>query len=866
MSGVMNDYRLAFKITRRELRSGLKGFYIFLLCLVLGVGTIASVRSLSQGLLKTIEADGQYILGGDIALRTIYEPAPKEQVDFLRKNIGLTTVIAETRAMARHGITDQATLVELKAVDVFYPLYGSFDYRDENGNIIQAEQNVSAPLLPPEVGPNGEYIGDWGAFIEEGLSETIGVQIGDPLVIGEQKFIIRGLIVKEPDRLGSERFTYAPRVMIAKSGFEYTGLLQEGSQIYYDHKVILWGQQRYEQLGDIQKKINDAFPDATWKGRNYFNASPTIERFIERLTLFLSLVGLTSLLVGGVGIGNAVKVYLEQKYKNIAVLKCLGGPRHLIFKVYFLQILFMGVIGIAIGCLLGGIIPLGIAPLLTAKLSLSSNYVSIYPDELLIAAIFGFLTVAGFALLPIGKACEVKAADLFRSMITVTKSPIRLNVLIGLVIVLQALILVTIMTASDRGLALAFVIGSILTMIIFMGVANILKGLLKTLRHLPNTSIRFAVSNLYRPGNNTNSLILSLGLGLTVCVAIGLIEYNFSHRLQNNINADAPSFFFLDIQKNQVEGFSRALNKTPTARDLRLTPQLRGRVVKVNDIPAEQALVNKEDEWVMRGDRGFTYTNTLPDNSTIIAGEWWPENYVGAPIISIAQDVANAFEIGVGDTITVNILGFDITATVANVRQVDWASFSMNFAITFAPGPLNDAPATFLATVKVDEDQEIAMQSMLAKSFPNISAVRIRDALNLANRLLKGIAQAVTYSAMIAVFAGVFVLAGAIAAGQKRRIYDAVVFKVIGIRRRQMMSVFLMEYIILGLMAALVAGGLGTLCAWAIQSYLMDLEWIFDIFSVLWILSGAFMIAVLFGLLATWHHLNIAPAKYLRNE
>ena len=277
-------------------------------------------------------------------------------------------------------------------------------------------------------------------------------------------------------------------------------------------------------------------------------------------------------------------------------------------------------------------------------------------------------------------------------------------------------------------------------------------------------------------------------------------------------------------------------------------------------------LKNEEDAWVMRGDRGFTYTDTLPDNSEVIEGEWWDADYNGAPIISISDDVANAFEIGVGDTITINILGFDITAEIANVRDIDWGSFSMNFAITFAPGPLNDAPATWLATVRVDENKEMALQTQLAKEFPNVSAIRVRDALGLANRILSAVAEAVRYSAAVTLVAGILVLAGAIAAGQKRRIYDAVVFKVMGTSRRQMMGVFLMEFIILGLLAAAAAAVIGSIAAYGVQTEIMNLDWAFHAPTVLYVIAIAITVAVGFGLVSTWRILGIKPAKYLRND
>ena len=479
---------------------------------------------------------------------------------------------------------------------------------------------------------------------------------------------------------------------------------------------------------------------------------------------------------------------------------------------------------------------------------------------------FGLLTVALFSLYPLGRACEVRAADLFRSMVTVATSRPRASIIIGMLIALQGLILLVILTSNDTRLAIGFVVGTILIVGIFFILAGIIKWAMKRMRHVKTPSLRFAVANLSRPGNLTNALVLSLGLGLTVFVMIGMIEYNFSQKLADNISDETPSFFFLDIQADQKDAFAETISELPSAENLQMTPQLRGRIMQVNGTPAEEALVNEEDSWVIRGDRGFTYTDTLPGNSEVISGEWWPADYDGAPIVSVSQDVANAFEIGVGDELTINILGMDITARIANVREVNWASFSMNFAVTFAPGTLESAPATWLATVMLDEDREMLAQTTTAKAFPNVSAIRVRDALNLAAQILGSVADAVRYAAALTLVAGILVLAGALAAGQKRRLYDAVVFKVMGVRRRQILGVFLSEYLILGLIAAIAAALLGTIAAYAVQTYLMDLSWTFSLWAVVSVVSIALVITLGLGLASTLRTLNVKPAPYLRNE
>ena len=856
----MTETGLAFRIMRRELRGGLRGFYIFLLCLILGVGTIAGVRSLSHNLLDSLEDNGRAILGGDMTFRTLYQPAEDEKITYLRNNLGPTTIVAETRAMVRLGDQSRANLAEVKAVDQSYPLYDNVIFTDENGT----QQNTAAALHEALTRTTPDALP--GALIEPELTELIGLSAGDQIFIGDQGFIIRGIIKHEPDRLSGQRFSYAPRVMINRKSLAATGLTSMGSQMIWDHKTRTPDAQNLQDLQAVKTDVEAAFPDADWEIRNYFNAAPTIERFIERLTLFLTLVGLTALLVGGVGIGNAVRSYLETKYTDIATLKCVGASRRMVFKIYFYQILTMGAIGIIGGCVIGAVVPPLIIPLLTEQLALGTASAQIYISDLGLAALFGVLTLICFSLYPLTRACEVKSADLFRGM--VSASHIKTDsAIIGIIGLLGCILAVlAVYTATDRGLAAGFVIGTAMAVIIFLVMGAVLRRMLRLLRRTRQPSIRFAIANLYRPGNITDTLVLSLGLGLTIFIAIGLIEYNFSQKLERSINADTPSFFFLDIQASQREDFEDALQSVTGAKNLKTSPLLHGQIITVNDVPAAEALVEKDDDWVLDRDRRLTYTADNPDSSTILDGEWWPADYNGAPLVSVSDGMAEALGLSAGDQITVRVMGLDIVARVANVRDIDWSTFAMNFALTFAPGALEDAPATWIATVSVPTDQEMQVQSRIAADFPNVSAIRVRDAMDLANSILSAVATAVRYSAAITLLAGILVLGGAIAAGQKRRIYDAVVFKVLGVRRRQMMGVFLTEYFILGLVTVLMAALLGTVAAWAILTRVMELDWNFSIMTVVYVGISALMLSVGFGLIATWRILGVRPAPFLRNE
>lgn len=867
MRGYLRKFFLPLTYARRDMRAGFRGFYIFLACLVLGVGTIASIQSLSRGLVESLHHDGRYILGGDVALRTIYEPATPEQVRFLRDKMGPITIVMETRAMARRMDDKQSTLVELKAVDPFYPLYGKIEVVDEKGknllkeNILQPLQDL---LLPPPI-VNGVEPDEWGALVEKELLTRLRLRLGDWVYIGEQRFQLRGIIAKEPDRISSSTFSIAPRVMISRYTFAKTGLRTLGSQVYYDHRVLMPYVKTIQDLRDAEKKIADAFPEATWKGRDFLSAAPQVERLIRRLTLFFTLIGLTTLLIGGVGISNAVRGFLESRFSDIATMKCLGGSNKFVFRVYTTQVFILATLGILIGLFVGILSSKFAGHLLTARLSLSDR-VEVYPQALLLAAAFGYLTTFCFSLWPVGRAIRVSPNDLFRDTVSPGIGRPSLNVMLMTLISALALALLAIVTADDQRLVIFFAGGALATFAIFYCYSALIKMLVKKLRLPRLPELRMAMANLYRPGNISTSIILSLGLGLTVLIAVALVQINFTRLIRDDITKDSPTFFFLDIQPGQKEAFIKIIGEEPSARGMAMTPSFRGRIIRVNGKNAEDALADLNESWVINSDRGITYTEDLPAYSRVVAGEWWKKDYKGPPLISIATNVARAFNIGVGDELTVNILGMDITAKIANVREINWGSFTMNFAVTFAPGVLEKAPANYIATIIVNSNHEESLQNRLVNKLPNITAVRVKDALEAAQTLLRAIGQAISISAGVTLLAGTLVLAGGIAAARRRHLYDSVILKVLGATRNRILMTFLFEYAILGILTAAIAAGLGTASAYSIQKYVMNIAWSFEWLPLLGVTALCLLITLVAGFIGTWRALQQKPAPYLRNQ
>ncbi|MDX1605748.1 MAG: FtsX-like permease family protein, partial [Candidatus Competibacterales bacterium] len=605
--------------------------------------------------------------------------------------------------------------------------------------------------------------------------------------------------------------------------------------------------------------------ESGWRLRDYTEAAPRLQEMIDRLTLFLVLVGLTALLVGGVGVSNAVRAYLDGKLATLAMFKCVGAPRRTLFQIYLAQLLVLAAGGIAIGLVIGALTPPVAAQLLTELLPVPIR-LGVYPLALINATAFGLLTTLTFAVWPLARAVEIPGAALFRATLEGDYRRPRRRYLLLTIASAAALAALAVTTAIDKRFALWFVAGALATLALFRLTAQAVMRASARMRRPRRPGLRLALANLHRPGAPTPSVVLSLGLGLTVLVAIGLIEGNMNRQIQDSIPEQAPSFFFLDIQSSQIEGFRELVNDVPGTEKLMTVPYLRGPIVRVKGMDPAAALVQQDDAWMIRGDRGITYASEPPANATTAAGEWWPPDYEGPPLLSVHADAMDAFDLALGDTVTFNVLGREVTGTVAHVRDLEWSTLQLNFAFMFSPEPLRSAPHGFLATVAATPEAETELQRRLTREYPNVTALRIKDALNRVNELTASIGAAVRVIAAITLIAGVLVLAGAIAAGHRRRVYDSVILKVLGATRRDVLRAFLLEYGLLGLVTALIAAAIGTVTAWAVLIWVMRSDWTFLPEAVALTVLLCTAITLLAGFAGTWRALGQKAAPLLRNE
>ncbi len=835
---------LAVTLAARELRGGLGHFRIFIACLALGVAAIAGVGSVSEAMRSGIVRDARLLLGGDVSITVLHRPMEQRDRDRLGE-FGEVSEVTSLRAMARPASGDGHSLIELKAVDGLYPLYGSL--------VLTDGMALSDALAARE--------GVHGAVADPALLLRLGLAVGDRVLVGTGEFEIRGEIESEPDR--TIRFTaLGPRLMISTAGLGQTGLVTVGSLVDFLYRVRVRG-----EAGPAVGTLRREFADSGFEIRDTTGAAPGFRTFIDRASLFLTLVGLTALLVGGVGVANAVRALIERRTGTIAILKCLGAPGRLIFAIYLVQSLVLATVGIVLGGLVGLVVPPAVSMMISGlfPVALPAGF---YWEPVAVAAVFGYGTTLAFAAWPLGKTRAIRAAHLFRASIAPPGGWPGTGALLITAGASAGLAALALLTSPDRGLTLWFIAGAVGVLVVFGGGGLLLVRLLRRLPHLRNPEMRMAMANLHRPGSPAPALILSLGLGLTVLVTVGLVHFNLLHQLGTRIPDEAPSYFFLDIQPHQADRFIEVVSSVPGVTRFERTPMVQGRIVRVAGVPADQVEPDEEVAWALRGERGLTYRAAEPAGVQITAGDWWPETYAGPPLMSFDAAVARGLGVGLGDSITVNLFGREITATIANLRNIEWRSLAMNFVIVYSPGVLERAPHSVIATVYADGvEAEEAVQGAVIDAFPNVSAISVRDALRNATRIIEAVALAVQGTASVTLLAGVLVLAGAVFTGQQRRVHDAVILKVLGATRSRIVVSYLVEHAVLGLLTALVAAVLGSVIGRFVVTELMRAEsYVLSMQTILVATLASLACTVGLGLLGLWRVLGVRAAPMLRNE
>jgi putative ABC transport system permease protein len=830
----------------RELRGGLRGFYVFIACIALGVMTISGVGSVAASLSDGLAREGRTLLGGDVAFSLFQREAKPDELAFLRTR-GDISVTASLRGMAR-AADGRLALVEIKAVDGAYPMLG------------QLSLEPDMPVADLLAGNDGAF----GAAVDQTLLARLDLKLGDRVNVGQATFQIRSLDNGEPDKLAGG-LGFGPRFLVSEAGLRATQLLQPGSLVRWTYRVKL-----PDDASNTARLIDDtrqALPHAGWEVRSRDNASPQLERTISRFTQFLTLVGLAALLVGGVGVANAVKSHIDRRRDVIATFKAVGATGRDVFAIYLTQVVVLAVVGSVIGLVAGAALPFIIVDVFGKLLPLPVEP-ALHVDELALSLVYGLLTALAFGLWPLGRVHDVPVAALFRETVSSVWHRPRWRYLLSMAGVVALLVAVIIGLAYDKRVATVFVVSAIVVFILLRGISALLMALARRMPRSQITMLRLAVANIYRPGALTPSVVMSLGLGLTVLVTITQIDGNLRRQFMAALPEHAPSFYFIDIPSTEADRFTAFLKQTAPGSTVEEVPMLRGRIVSARGVKAEDLHPTTDSEWVLQSDRGLTSTGEIPKGSKIIEGEWWGADHNGPPLVSIEKKIADGLKLKLGDEIVVNVLGRDISAKIGNMRTIDWQGLGINFVLVFSPNAFRGAPHTHIATLTEahpDAAGDAAIVKSVAGAFPTITSVRVREALETIGSVVTNLVLAIRGASAITLISAVLVLGGALAAGHRHRVYDAVILKTLGATRGRLLGAYALEYLLIGFATAVFGVIAGSIAAWLIVTRLMTLSFVWQAGSAAGVVASALIVTVGLGLSGTLLALNQKPAAVLRN-
>ncbi|QUL38218.1 ABC transporter permease [Erythrobacter sp. JK5] len=831
----------AWKIARRDLNARFRGLRLLLVCIFLGTAALAAIGTLTAAIERELAASGQELLGGDLEIEVWQRDLSAEEQAALGE-YGVISGGYRLQAMA--SATDAAAPVELKAVDDKWPLYGTLDLSE--GRATGA--------------PNGT-----DAWLAQGAIDRLGIAVGDTFSVGTVTLTAAGIIANEPDRL-SEGFQLGPTVIVAKDIPMKAGLIQPGSLYQSKYRVA------FENPGQdpeaIEEALTEAFPNAGFDFRNRDRASPGADRFVRQMSDFLTLVGLAALVIAGIGIAGGVSSYLDARRNGIATLKVLGASSRDIVRIYALQIAVAAAVGSAAGLAVGILVTPLLGAALEGLLPVESGFV-IEPAPLLLAGAYGLLVAFAFAAAPLLRARSFPAMALMRSRVVPLARDRR--AILATAAGIAAICALALITTDQPQLSAGFLAGAGGALIVLAGLGLVMRTIARRIPRPSNPLLRSALSNIHRPGAPTGALVTALGFGLAAFVLLAAIQSAIDGNIQSRVPQEAPDYFVLDIPRDGQDRFAGLIAERFPEASVRAVPTMRGavlaygpqgdmiRVADLEEIP--------DGAWALRGERGLTYSDTLPPGNSLTDGEWWDSGTDDA-FVSIDADFAEAAGIEVGNMLTVGILGVERTARVANLRTIDWESMGFNYALVFSEAAIADAPHNLAATVDLPDDADSALRGellrALVRDFPSSSVIEVGEVLREARTILEQVGLATLSAAAVAVLAGLAVLMGAIAAARAARMYDTVVLRVLGASRRQILAMQLAEYGLIALALALVALALGSALGWVIITQLFEFDWLPDWGEVFAVLGLGLVMVLAFALGGSLPLLRAKPAQALR--
>ncbi len=830
----MSDWRLAWRLARRELDLRFRGLRLLLACLFLGVGALAAIGSLTQAIDTELASRGSAILGGDVEFAASQRAATQaERAAMVR--LGTVSETVRMQAMAVRGTN--SVPIELKGVDAVYPLYGTLALRGE----------TSAKSLDANT-----------VLIGPALAERLGIGRGAQLRLGTAAFTVGGIVTSEPDRLG-EGFTLGPVAIVSLDGIARTGLVQPGSLYESKYRIRLPTGASPTAAAD---RFKAAFATGGWETKTRDRAAPDAERFVDRMGQFLLLVGLSALVIAGIGVGNGVSSYLTARRGSIAALKVLGATSGIVARIYVLQVAVVAAMGIAAG-LIAGVVTVPLIVWLAGDVLPVAPRFTVQTAPLALAAAYGMLIALAFTAAPLIEAGRIPAAGLLRGLPGERRVPLR-QTLPWVLGAGAAVVALALSTAEQPLLSAGFLaaVAVVLAMLALFGwVVRRGAALLPRSRR---PLLRLAVAGLHRPGARTGTLVVALGLGLTLFVLLAGIRTSIDANIARTVPNRAPALFALDVPPDREVEFRRTIEGIATHPVIRTVPAMRGTITGYGTTRVADLKTLPEGAWALRGERGLTFSATLPEGSELTAGRWWPRNYRGPPLVSIDERLAKVLDLKIGDPLSYTLLGVERTARIASFRRISWDTLGFNFVMVFSPNAIEDAPHNLAATIDLAPGQESMVMRALLPRFPSVSVIEVRGVLGQVRAIVTQMATAITAAASVAILAGIAVLIGAIAAAREARTYDGVILRTLGATRWQVLGVQALEYAFLSVVLSVLALLLGLGGAWYVVTQLFTFEWLPDYATVLATLLGGAGLTMAIGLIGAWPILGARPAQALR--
>lgn len=834
-----------------DLRGSARRFVILIACLALGVAAIGTVSAVRSSVEAAIERDARLILGGDLELRSQRSDVDDAVVMALEE---LGQVSREVELNSQATANGKSAFLSLRAVSDAYPLVGSVVLA------AGAQEGSIAGLL-------AERNGTFGVLLSQQAALRLDVKVGEIVGIGALDVELRGIIDALPDQ-ATAGFQLGAPALVSSAALAPAGLREEGVLSQFRYKVLL----AEGDFGTAQTALENVFPDGDWQIRSPRQATATIARFIDVFGNFMLLVALSSMVVGGLGAANAVAAYVGERQGAIATMRSLGAKSGRVLFHFLVQIALLSLIAVGIGLVIVAGATLALLPLLSGLIGIDLPPV-LDVRSMLVAWAIGLVTALIFSWVPLLQARAVRPALLFRAGSSSAmeglawRAMLRLGFVAPLLAGFAILFGLTLLIADDFVLVAIYFAGTLVAFALLRLAAALLRRFLIRVPAPRQRLLRQAISAIIRPGAPTTTVLVSMGMGLSLLLLIVTTQSNINDQIATEVRAEAPDFVLLDMDRDEFTALEAFVAGTPQIEALTTIPMLRGVVTELNGNPAPSSdEVTRDIADMFRGDTALTWSATVPPGTVIDEGNWWAEDYAGDPQVSLSAEMRDALDLELGDTITLSIAGRPLTLTIASFRAIDWRSPEFNFRIIASPGLIQSAPQSYFGTIKTSPGAAPAIEAGLIAALPQLTFVPVGDALARVQSVFDGLISAIALVSGTAVIAGVLVLAGALSVGRQQREADAVVMKVLGARRAFVIQAFLIEYALLGAIAAILAGLIAVVGAWSASTFLLEIGFAVQPMQLGLLAAGIILVTTATGAATTWSAMSARPADLLRED